>query len=95
MIYQSPKTKHCDECDACVQDRLFHSFFAANCIGQRNFKYFFGFVLVTFVNGWHTFVEESYGLYFRLFKFNSSHLSFKQILKTHPGFLIVLPYIFT
>ena len=44
-IIRPPGTAHCGECNNCVLDFDHHYAFVSNCIGKRNHKYFYLFLL--------------------------------------------------
>lgn len=44
-MIQPPRAKHCKDCNACVLREDHHCPFLNNCIGQRNYAFFYGFIV--------------------------------------------------
>jgi palmitoyltransferase ZDHHC9/14/18 len=44
QIWRPPRTHHCRQCDCCVEAHDHHCIWLNNCVGRRNYKYFFTFI---------------------------------------------------
>lgn len=49
MIIKTPRVFHCDSCNVCVSVHDHHCPWIGGCIGQRNHKYFYVYIVVTWI----------------------------------------------
>ena len=55
-----------------------HCYFMNNCIGKKNYKYFFRYILLCFINSFGSIILASYRFYlFKYFEANSKRKSLK------------------
>jgi len=64
-VIKPPRTSHCRDCDNCVYTYDHHCPFVNNCVGQRNYAFFCGFLVSTGCLGFA--VATGMGMYFSHF----------------------------
>lgn len=59
-MIQPPRAKHCRDCDCCVLREDHHCPFLNNCIGERNYAFFYGFVVSLIIFGAYVVVGVAF-----------------------------------
>ncbi|KAI9031733.1 DHHC palmitoyltransferase-domain-containing protein [Phycomyces nitens] len=95
LIYRPPRASHCRECDNCVEMEDHHCIWLNNCIGRRNYRTFFVFIVTaTFLAVFVT--AFSLGHIMLLYVDDPKMRDFRTILREVPVsmFLTILSFIF-
>ena len=80
-IFRPPRTSHCSRCDNCVERFDHHCIWLANCIGKRNYKYFYALLVCLNIN---TFLQLGFCIY-------ALCLDIKKIkTKEHKGYTFII-----
>ena len=83
------RSHHCSICNKCIERMDHHCYFVNNCIGKKNYKYFFKYLFLSFINSLGAIILGCYRIYlFKYFELEKVRKTFK--LKLFMGFLIKL-----
>ncbi|XP_078434571.1 DHHC-type zinc finger family protein [Wolffia australiana] len=90
MLYRPPRCSHCSICDNCVERFDHHCPWVGQCIGQRNYRYFFMFVSSATVLCIFVFVMSA--LYVKFLRDENSSLL--KAMRESPASIIIIGYCF-
>ncbi|KAJ2725895.1 Eukaryotic peptide chain release factor GTP-binding subunit [Coemansia sp. Benny D115] len=97
-IYRPPRASHCRLCDNCVENEDHHCIWLNNCIGRRNYRYFYSFLFSTTALGLYIIAFSLVRLILPLHRPEGSslehHESFAASIRHHPVVLALIIYVF-
>ncbi|KAJ2829575.1 Eukaryotic peptide chain release factor GTP-binding subunit [Coemansia erecta] len=91
-IYRPPRASHCKHCDNCVEHEDHHCIWLNNCIGRRNYRYFYSFLLSTTLLALFTISFSLVRLILPLHR-PGGPASFAESIRRHPVVLALLLYV--
>lgn len=86
-IYRPPRASHCRQCDNCVENEDHHCIWLNNCIGKRNYRTFFTFVISSALLCLYAI---AFSLCHILLLYTQSDMSFKDTLSMAPVSLFIV-----
>ena len=77
-IIRSYRSHHCSICETCIEKMDHHCYFLNRCVGRKNYKFFFSYLFLAFLN---SIIMNIIGIYrFYLYKYEISKEKFKLFL---------------
>ena len=89
-IIRPIRSHHCSICDTCIDKLDHHCFLLNNCIGRKNYRFFFSYLFLSFLN---SIIAIILGLYhFYLYKkIEMDKLKKMSFFELYPGFIFNFP----
>lgn len=91
-VWRPSRTSHCATCNICVLNHDHHCVFLNNCIGQRNYKYFLWFLLISVINCIYLLIVSVIQLCFYRIGNDGQIDDINHSIRTHPVALLIIIY---
>ena len=89
-IIRPLRSHHCSICEICIDKLDHHCFLLNNCVGRKNYKYFFSYLFLSFLNSLIAIILGLYSFYSFIEK-QKEKLRNMQIFELNLGLLFTFP----
>lgn len=91
-VWRPPRTSHCSICEVCILNHDHHCIYLNNCIGERNYKFFLWFLLLSSLTCVYTMIITMVHLCHYRWISNSDIPDFAHSIVENPASLFIFIY---